>query len=53
MFGPNNAVWSKEGQALNRAYDAAQHQLIDGVRTRIEKAIAEQAPSAVDVVAQT
>ena len=41
------------GQALNRAYDAAQHQLIDGVRTRIEKAFAEQAPSAVDVVAQT
>ena len=41
------------GHALNRAYDAAQHQLIDGVRTRIEKAFAEQAPSAVDVVAQT
>ena len=31
------------GCALNRAYDAAQHQLIEGVRIRIEKALAGQA----------
>jgi len=31
------------GCALNRAYDAAQHQLIEGVRIRIEKALAGHA----------